>query len=445
MAVLVVLVLLVLGIGYGVLSAFDLLPGNVLTQSCHSGRPVVSAAGWLPPGADPAPAVGAARPLVMPGVDGEHPVAVHDVAFAPDDGTVIVGGEYGLARTWHVPGAELGCTLSGKETHTDGEYGTQPVQIRAVAVAPGGTLAAVDAGWDPGVRLWDLRSGRSLGYLPGNPVAQSLQFATDGRFLAVSTDDDHVTVYEIPSRRQLYRIPGSRFAFTPDGARLAVVDPDRRSVRILAVDDAHVTGTISLPRPGFGTGPTVEPGQSLPPTPATLRPRPPITTPGPTGSPDPTASPGPTATPGPTGSPGPTASPVLTLTPGPTPTGSDGSGGPPEVGTEVWALGFDATGSRLTVISDTIQVWDVATNGLITARPIPGAGQASDISIGADATLLAFTRTSDQTATTAVTVLDLTTRAIRVTIGGTRAVIAPHRRTVAVVTNDDGAWLMSVR
>jgi hypothetical protein len=133
---------------------------------------------------------------------------------------------------------------------------------------------------------------------------------------------------------------------------------------------------------------------------------------------------------------------VLSLTP--TPTGSDGSSWPPEVGVEVRALGFDATGSRLIVVSDTVQVWDVATKGLITVRPIPDAGQASDISIGADATLLAFTRTSDQAATTAVTVLDLTTGAIRVTIGGTRAVIATHRRTVAVVTNDDGAWLMSV-
>lgn len=85
--------------------------------------------------------------------------------------------------------------------------------LYAIAFHPDGSLVAT-AGLDAIVRLWDLRSGRSIQVLPGH-VKQilGLDFSPSGTTLASGSDDHTVRLWDLRKKKVLSPLPPTRFVW----------------------------------------------------------------------------------------------------------------------------------------------------------------------------------------------------------------------------------------
>ena len=86
-----------------------------------------------------------------------HLSVVYSLAFSPDGGTLVSGGEDGVIRQWNVSTGEERFRLSASGAEA----------IHAVALSPDGTLLAA-AGTDTVVRLWNLDSASPVRELRGH-------------------------------------------------------------------------------------------------------------------------------------------------------------------------------------------------------------------------------------------------------------------------------------
>lgn len=102
-------------------------------------------------------------------------------------------------------------------------------------------LVSTDA-TEPGIRLWDARTGRAAGRLPGHrDYTVQVAFSPDGRTLASTGCDGTLKLWHLPTRREVATLleSGAKgpVAFSPDGTLL---------IAALHSDEARVFRAPSL-------------------------------------------------------------------------------------------------------------------------------------------------------------------------------------------------------
>ena len=150
--------------------------------------------------------------------------AVQSVAFSPDRRVLASAGRDRSIRLWDVrTHRSLGAPLRG---HAD--------TVACVAFSPDGRVLA-SGGADGAIRLWQARTHRSLGALltgAGGAVA-GVAFSPDGHLLASASYDGTIRLWDVRARRRvgpvLNRYVGTvrGVAFSPDGRLLASAGADR--------------------------------------------------------------------------------------------------------------------------------------------------------------------------------------------------------------------------
>jgi len=97
--------------------------------------------------------------------------------------------------------------------------------LRWLEFSPDSRLLVSTDATEPGIRLWEARTGRELGRLAGHRdyTAQAV-FAPDGRTLASTGGDGSLKLWHLPTRREVATLleSGARgpLAFSPDGTLL---------------------------------------------------------------------------------------------------------------------------------------------------------------------------------------------------------------------------------
>ena len=161
-------------------------------------------------------------------------------AFRLADGTVIVRR---LAD-----GAEL-LRLCGLPPATEASQ---------AGFSPDGRYLAMTSGVRDVLQVWDLEQGRLVlteramaWWIPTN-----WSFRPDGRELALGRTDDSLVFYELPSGRLLRgrtQFHGSvhLVAYCPNGSRLAVLNRNLTTIKVVSSDSGRLLATLSHPGPVY--------------------------------------------------------------------------------------------------------------------------------------------------------------------------------------------------
>jgi WD40 repeat protein len=154
-----------------------------------------------------------------------EPQSFFGLAFSPTEQGVIATSHYRTIRLWNYhTGADI-ATLSGHHSF-----------IKSLAFSPDGRLLASGTGdllrGDSGeVRLWDVRTGKTLSAMGHNDPIYSLAFAPHGRYLASASQDKTVKLWDVETGQEALTLRGHTdtvrsVAFSPQGQRLATASAD---------------------------------------------------------------------------------------------------------------------------------------------------------------------------------------------------------------------------
>lgn len=146
----------------------------------------------------------------------DHIDAVYALAFTPDGSRLISGSADRGVKVWNPSTGERLYTMS------------EPLDgVNTVAVDPTGKIVAA-GGLDKSIRLWRLgeREGTILTSLMAHEDAiLKLAFSPDGKYLASSSADRTLKIFEVPDLREIQLLTQSDWAYgveySPDGKSLA--------------------------------------------------------------------------------------------------------------------------------------------------------------------------------------------------------------------------------
>jgi WD40 repeat protein len=148
-----------------------------------------------------------------------HGGIVYHAAYTSDGTRILTAGADGHVKVWDATTGEPTASLSNPHVGT-------AVSYMLLAVSPhGGQVAAIDVTGQI-VCVWDLRTGALVTELLDDRRAQklpSLEFSSDGRWLATSAGDE-VRVFDTQTWRRVRTIPGpevSTLSFDPTSSQLA--------------------------------------------------------------------------------------------------------------------------------------------------------------------------------------------------------------------------------
>lgn len=194
------------------------------------------------------PAAATERPFLQLDTGG-HMSLIRSIVFTPDGQRLISASDDKTIRVWDLKSGRTIQTLRGDIG--EGEAG----KIYALAISPDGRwLAAGGRTGLPGmpnhpIRIYDLSTGQLATLLDGHvePVL-SLAFSPDGTMLASGGMDDRAVVWNITGGRRAAVLEGhagdvNSVRFTPAGDRL-VTGSDDRTLRIWSVADAVTVATL---------------------------------------------------------------------------------------------------------------------------------------------------------------------------------------------------------
>lgn len=166
---------------------------------------------------------------------------IRSVVFAPDAKSLVCGGVDGKVEVWDVAGGRKSKTFRGHRRY-----------VNSVAICPNGKLVA-SAGCDNKdrgvIRIWSVRTGRSLTIeVPGREVT-SVAFGPAGKLLASGDLDRTVRLWDATTRKPVATLKGhtgvvSAVAFSPDGKTLATAGHDA-TVRLWYVATRRVLKTLT--------------------------------------------------------------------------------------------------------------------------------------------------------------------------------------------------------
>jgi WD40 repeat protein/uncharacterized caspase-like protein len=144
------------------------------------------------------------------------------VAFSPDGGGVLTGGEGGnVARLWDA--------RTGKEARRFD--GRSLDQVNSVAFSPDGRFVLTGS-TDTVARLWDTSSGKELRRFEGHSNwVSSVTFSADGRFVLTGSLDRTARLWEASTGKLVRRFQGNSdwiwsVAFSPDMRAVATASKD---------------------------------------------------------------------------------------------------------------------------------------------------------------------------------------------------------------------------
>ena len=150
-----------------------------------------------------------------------HTDPVNSLAFSPNGRLLASGSDDWTFRLWNISQQKNIATL---ETVTDGNRW----RTRAVAFSPDGQLIAI--GGDRYVKLWDVRTRKTITTLQHEQPVWTLDFSPDGQFLAAGEGSNEgtgtVTVWNIQKRQTITQLEGDpkvmrSVKFSPDNRVLA--------------------------------------------------------------------------------------------------------------------------------------------------------------------------------------------------------------------------------
>jgi WD40 repeat protein len=160
-----------------------------------------------------------------------HHGLVRGLAFSPDGGMLVTGGEEERVVVWNVD------TLSKKTA-----IAQDPKPRWPVSFVPSASHQIVAASYDrPGLHVWDLIDSRFVRTLAddsryGDQIL-TVAFSTDGRLLATG-DADGAVVWHVDGSRPMLRLtsgpaaPRWPLAFSPDGSRVVVAHRENKTAPV---------------------------------------------------------------------------------------------------------------------------------------------------------------------------------------------------------------------
>jgi WD40 repeat protein len=159
--------------------------------------------------------IGGAKPTQKTVTSG-HLALAYAAAFAPDDSTLLTGGEDNTLRLWDV----------GAPAAREKGVLPSPQRVYAVAYFPDGQRAAA-AGGNNDAQIWDLVGRRLALQLKGHKhIVSSIAVAPDGKQILTGSHDKTMRLWDTRFGKELHLFDGpttvvNMVAFAPDGRRAA--------------------------------------------------------------------------------------------------------------------------------------------------------------------------------------------------------------------------------
>src|SRR5262249_41626997 len=109
-------------------------------------------------------------------------------------------------------------------SHSDG--------FTALAISPD-CKSAASLGEEPGIRLWDLATGKPLGVISAGPISHPVQTGLEdvGPILTTKEDDGRPRHWAFENGHELHQLPAltttetiTKLAISPDGKTLGIVE-----------------------------------------------------------------------------------------------------------------------------------------------------------------------------------------------------------------------------
>ncbi|HZR17580.1 MAG TPA: protein kinase [Verrucomicrobiae bacterium] len=171
-------------------------------------------------------------------------------SWAPDGSRLLAGYASGTASSleWWDPSS-----FKVAETGHAGQY------IYGTAVSPDGRITAA-ADWQGEIWLMETPGGKLLGKLDcGDIRTCALAFSPDGKFLATSSRDQAILIWNLESRTRSHQLRGhhakvTNLAYTPEGRWLVSGDEDGKLLLWDTARENH-RPQIANRMPGFGVNP----------------------------------------------------------------------------------------------------------------------------------------------------------------------------------------------
>jgi WD40 repeat protein/serine/threonine protein kinase len=180
-----------------------------------------------------------------------HAGSCRAVSVAPDEASFATAGEDGAVRIWTLP--------EGRKVK---EFDSGSRTTNAVRFSPDGVHVAVAGTGGAFLFEWATGARRELG--PRGVGSFGIQFARDGRTIALGSEDGMVRLLDAAGGGELLAVPPPARATTrgdaaPDVPRAVDLDPDCRNLAVV-----YLSGRVRLWRLKWDGGrASVEPGPSI--------------------------------------------------------------------------------------------------------------------------------------------------------------------------------------
>ena len=188
--------------------------------------------------------IAAEKPLLQ--IDsGGHKALIMDVVFTPDGRYLVSASDDKLIRVWDLKTGRTVRTLRGQLGA--GHEG----KIFAMALSPDGQWLA--AGGYPsrwGIRLYDFPTGKLVALLKGHTnVVYSLAFSPNNRYLVSGSFDKNAILWDVKRKRRLHTLQGHTdhiyaVGFTPDSKRVVTGSYDH-TLRLWQVRNGQRIATLT--------------------------------------------------------------------------------------------------------------------------------------------------------------------------------------------------------
>jgi len=148
----------------------------------------------------PPPRTQSDNPPILQLDTGGHKSLIRDVVFTPDGKYLVSAGDDKVIRVWDIKTGKTVRTLRGQiGAGSEGKVFAMALSPDGQWLAVGGWMHPECAGRCGDIRLYDFASGQLVTLLKGHTnVVFSLAFSPDNRYLVSGSYDNNAIVWEIP-------------------------------------------------------------------------------------------------------------------------------------------------------------------------------------------------------------------------------------------------------